>query len=303
MGDILLVIFGLAGLILGGELLVRGAATAARAFGVSPLVIGLTLVGFGTSAPELATSVQAALADAPGIALGNVVGSNIGNILLILGLGALLAPIAVDRAALRGDMIALALATLAATALIATGGVSRGAGAVLLAGLAAYLWRTLATSPKVPGAREGTAFGPLLLALAGLAITIAAARALVLGASSLAAGLGVPEAVIGLTLVAIGTSLPELVTTLIAARKREMDLALGNIVGSNLFNILGILGVTALVAPIPDVAAIRGFDVWVMLAATAVLLVLLVTRPVLARISGALALLAYGAYLAALFSM
>ncbi|MEL6915821.1 MAG: calcium/sodium antiporter [Pseudomonadota bacterium] len=303
MGGILLVIFGLAGLILGGELLVRGAATAARAFGVSPLVIGLTLVGFGTSAPELATSVQAALADAPGIALGNVVGSNIGNILLILGLGVLLAPIAVDRAALCGDMIALALATLAATALIATGGVSRGAGAVLLAGLAAYLWRTLASSPKVPGAREGTALGPLLLALAGLAITIAAARALVLGASSLATGLGVPEAVIGLTLVAIGTSLPELVTTLIAARKREMDLALGNIVGSNLFNILGILGVTALVAPIPDVAAIRGFDVWVMLAATAALLALLVTRPILARVSGALALLAYAAYLAALFSM
>ncbi|WP_137701348.1 calcium/sodium antiporter [Marimonas lutisalis] len=313
MLDIFWVIAGLAGLVTGGDLLVRGAVAVAQAFRISPLVIGLTLVGFGTSTPELVTSLQAALAGSPGIAIGNVVGSNIGNILLILGLAALLRPVAVDPAALRRDGTVMATATLICTIVILQGVLGRVSGAVMLGLLALYLGFTLAmerraASPAValytaeadllPPLVARALLTHLLLALAGLALTILGARFLVSGAVGLAAAAGVSETVIGLTIVAIGTSMPELVTSLIAVRKGQGDVAFGNIVGSNIFNILGILGITALVQPLavpPQVAAV---DVWVMLAATLAMTVFAVTGWRIDRREGLVLVTAYAVYIA-----
>ncbi len=309
--DIVLLLAGLAGLVIGGDMLVRGAVALARGFGVSPLLIGLTLVGFGTSAPELVTSLQAALAGSPGIAVGNIVGSNIGNILLILGLGALIAPIAVAPEVLKRDGTVLALATLACLGAVLTGGVGRLAGGAMLAALAAYLIATVVIEkrrqtaaaalyeheaellPTPPGGfwRAGA------ILLVGLAATILGARFLVTGAISLAESAGIPEEVIGLTIVAIGTSMPELVTSVIAARKGHGDVAFGNVVGSNIFNILGILGATALAMPLSVPASIARFDIWVMLAATLVFLVFARTGWRVGRREGALLMAAYAGYI------
>ena len=309
--DVLLVVVGLVGLLLGGDLLVRGAVALATRLNVSPMVVGLTVVGFGTSAPELVTSVQGALAGSPGIAVGNVVGSNVANVLLIVGTVALLRPIAVSPAALRRDGTALAAASLLCAAIVLHGSSGRLAGAVLVAALAAYLVGTIAlerrartpagalyaeeaataSAPPVPAWRSGLTFA------AGLAITVLGARLLVDGAVSLAAGLGVSEAVIGLTVVAIGTSLPEVATSVIAARKGQSDLALGNVIGSNLFNVLGILGVTSLLVPLEVPAAIAERDLWVMLAATALLVAFAVTGWRIERREGAALLAGYVAYL------
>jgi cation:H+ antiporter len=309
--DILYVVAGFAGLLFGGDLLVRGAVSIARALRVSPLVIGLTLVGFGTSTPELLTSVNAALAGSPGIAVGNVVGSNICNILLILGAAALVAPIAVDRDGLRRDGSMLALATLLCVAAVLYGTIGRVSGTLLVAGLGAYLvvtfWLESRRHPALAELHEAQADlpdpvgrGMLLAGLAfagGLALTLVAARFLVQGAIGLAEAWGMSEAVIGLTIVAVGTSMPELVTSVIAARKGQGDVAFGNIVGSNIFNILGILGVTALVRPMEVPSEIIQLDVWVMLGATALLFVIARLGWIISRRDGALLLGGYGAYL------
>jgi cation:H+ antiporter len=309
--DILLILLGFIGLLFGGNYLVQGAVEIARRFGISPLVIGLTLVGFGTSMPELVTSVQAAFADSPGIALGNVIGSNIANILLILGLAALIRPIATDRAALRRDGGTLALATLCGLAVVLTGSLSRPVGGLLVLALLVYVLVTLAmerrraTPPmELPGgSTERPLWLSLLALLGGLVLTIVAARFLILGAVSLARTFEISEAVIGLTVVAVGTSLPELVTSAIAARKGESDVALGNIIGSNVFNILGILGVTALLSPLTVPAQFSGFDVWVMVGATAALLVFAHSASRISRTEGGLLLAAYVAYTGALVAM
>jgi cation:H+ antiporter len=311
----LMVVAGLAGLVLGGEMLVRGAVSAARRFGVSPMVIGLTLVGFGTSTPELVTSLQAALSGAPGIAVGNVVGSNIGNILLILGLAALLAPMAVDPRALRRDGGVMVAATLLCLGAILLGQVDRLLGAGLVLALVAYLGFTLWSERRSGGtpaapvyAAEAEAVpGPdtslpiaLGLVLAGLVITILGARLLVAGAVVIAREAGLSEAVIGLTIVAIGTSMPELVTAVIAVRKGQGDVAFGNVIGSNIFNILGILGITALVEPLTVPPEIMRLDIWVMCAATLAMLVFARTGWVLSRREGGLFLAAYALYLGVL---
>jgi cation:H+ antiporter len=310
--DILMVIGGFVALMVGGEYLVRGAVAIASRLGMSPMVIGLTLVGFGTSTPELLTSLQAAFAGSPGIAVGNVVGSNIANILLILGVAAAITPIAVNPAAFRRDGAVLIAASLAGLAIVLTGTLGRGAGAVLLAGLVAYVTLTIlferrrhtaaaelyeaeAESVEIPGT------SPLVATLqfvGGLAVTLLGARLLVSGAVGLATDLGVSDAVIGLTVVAIGTSMPELVTSVVAARRGHGDVAFGNILGSNIFNILGILGITALVKPlaVPDVIA--DFDIWVMLAATALLVATSVSGWRITRTEGAILLACYVAYLA-----
>lgn len=288
MTTIALIVIGLAGLILGGELLVRGAVAAANAFRISPMVIGLTLVGFGTSTPELVTSLQAALWGSSGIAIGNVVGSNIGNVLLILGIAALIAPVAVNPAAFRRDGAVMLLATILCLGAVLIGDMSRLAGLLFVCALAVYLAVTLlverrnrtspardvyeAESEAVPG-RDPSLIVSLAFALGGLAITILGARFLVDGAVTAAQTIGLSEAVIGLTIVAVGTSMPELVTSIIAVRKGQGDVALGNILGSNIFNILGILGITALVQPMAVPPEIIRLDIWVM-AAAALLLVL-----------------------------
>ena len=297
----------------GGEALVRGATALASRLGVSPLLIGLTVVGFGTSTPELVTSLQAAFDGAPGIAVGNVVGSNTANILLILGVTALLCPIAVSRGEFRRDGAALAIATAAAAAVCLSGMLARGPGALLLAGLAGYIvfafvqGRRAGAEPAAAGivtqpAEPQALSVPLALLFAGggIALTILGARFLVSAATELATAWGVSEAVIGLTVVAVGTSLPELVTGVVAALKREADIAFGNVVGSNIYNVGGILGATALVRPIPVPDAIAGFDVWIMVAATAALFAVAVTGWRVTRVEGAALLTAYGAYMVAL---
>jgi len=315
MLDIAFIAAGLVFLTFGGDSLVRGAAGAARQLGVSPMVIGLTLVGFGTSTPELVTSLQAAFAGSPGVAVCNVVGSNIANILLILGLAALVFPIACDRRAITWDGGVAAFAAIALTAAAWTAGFDRWVGAVFLALLIAYLAATWlrergggapqeadlhAREAELASAPAGRLWVNLLLAIGGIAITIAGARLLVTGAIGAAGAFGVSETVIGLTIVAIGTSLPELVTSLIAALRRQSDLALGNILGSNIFNVFAILGVTALARPMAAPPDILRVDVWVMLGATALLLLFATTGRRLARWEGAALLALYLAYLAAL---
>ena len=275
---------GLALLVAGGEMLVRGAVAIARRLGVSPLLIGLTLVGFGTSTPELVTSVTAALEDSPGIAVGNIVGSNTANILLILGIAAFIHPIRVEPKGFRRDAAWVMAAALVLLGLVMLGSIGRLAGSILIAALVTYVVHVYRTERSAPAIANKTsqaigeqAAAPArswlagVMCVAGITATILGANLLVEGAITLARRLAISETVIGLTIVAVGTSLPELVTSLVAAWRRQSDIAYGNIVGSNIYNILFILGFTALARPVAISAQIAGLDIWVMLAATALL--------------------------------
>jgi cation:H+ antiporter len=309
---VLMLLAGLVLLVAGGELLVRGAVAVARAIGVSPLMIGLTLVGFGTSTPELVTSVQAALVGSPGVAIGNVVGSNICNILLILGVAALVRPISASPKAFRRDGPVLVGVTLLCVGVLLWGEVGRLFGVVFIAGLIAYILATYlleregadpaaamhAVGAEVVPARAGSLVRAVPMAVAGLVLVVVGAGWLVDAAITLAAALGVSDTLIGLTVVAVGTSLPELTASLIAARRGQSDLAFGNVVGSNIYNILGILGVTALVKPIAVPPEIVAFDVWAMLAATLLLVVVTVTGWRINRFEGGALVACYVGYLA-----
>jgi cation:H+ antiporter len=301
----------------GGEALVRGSVITARRLGVSPLLIGLTLVSFGTSTPELVACIEAALLGAPGIAIGNVVGSNIANVLLILGLGAVIVPLATTKETFRRDAAVLIAASLLLLAAVLSGAISRAAGSLFVLLLALYLAYAYCTERRrhrtaTPVAGDDTEPGAprperplwiaLLLALGGLAAVIVGADLLVEAAIVMARDLGLSEAVIGLTLVALGTSLPELVTSVVAAIRRHADVAFGNIVGSNIFNVFGIAGLTAVVHPIPVPPEIAGFDIWVMLGATLLLVVFAATGWRVNRWEGGVFLLAYLAYLVFLLS-
>lgn len=306
---------GLVLLVVGGDVLVRGAVAVARIAGISPLVIGLTLVGFGTSTPELLASVQAAMIGAPAIAVGNVVGSNIANVMLIMGLAALVSPVAADAPGVRRDMLVMASATVLAVGLLLWGSVSRVVGAGLLAALVAYTVGTIVADRRdtamtrireeethlkeTPEIRLGL-WPALGLTLVGLVGVMLGARFLVNAAVELATRWGVSQSLIGVTVVAIGTSLPELVTSIMAAIKKESDVALGNIVGSNIFNILGILGVTALVTPIavPDEIAVR--DTWVLLVSSLALVGVVVGLRNVPRALGFVFVVGYGVYVAGL---
>lgn len=301
---------GLVLLVVGGDGLVRGAVAVARRLGVSPLLIGLTLVGFGTSTPELVASVQAALAGSPGIAIGNVVGSNTANILLILGIAALIFPLRTSRRTLMRDGAAVLLAALACLGVVLSGSAGRLAGLVLIALLAAYLVYTYRREKLTHDASarmheaEAASIEPmprrlwlaLALTLAGLALTVLGAHLLVDSGIDLARAAGVSETLVGLTIVAIGTSLPELVTSVMAAVRRQSDVAFGNVIGSNIYNIFGILGVTAVVRPIAVPREIASLDIWVMLAATLLLLVFAVSDWRLSRREGGILLAGYLAY-------
>ena len=300
--DYILVLAGLVGLFLGGEALVRGSVGIAKRLGMSALLIGLTVVGFGTSTPELLVSVQAALRGAPDIAIGNIVGSNIANILLIAGLTSLVWPIRVSGGTLKRDLSVMLAATLVLVPIFMTGQISRLAGFLLLAALIGYLaWAYLkpgdADGDDVDGAVPTSIPMSLLWVVGGLVVLILGARFLVTGATNIARDFGLSEAFIGLTIVAVGTSLPELATSIIAAFRRQSEIAIGNIVGSNIFNVLGILGVTAIIAPIPVQPRFLTFDLPVMIAASVLMAVLLLTRPVIGRLLGVLLLVAYVAYI------
>jgi cation:H+ antiporter len=268
----LMFLLGLVGLVLGGELLVRGASAIARAFHLSPLLIGLTIVGFGTSAPELIVAVQAALAGQPGIAIGSVLGSNISNILLILGISALIAPLIIPGRKLWRDLGFMLLATAAIWLMLRDGQITRLDGLLLLAGLAAFLVTAFIAGSGHPPEGGHESFGPnwrpWVMTGAGFVLLLVGARLLVDSATTIARDFGISEAVIGLTIVAVGTSLPEMATSVIAAFRKHTEISVGNVVGSNIFNIFGILGLTALLKPIPAEARFATFDMpWVAASA------------------------------------
>lgn len=255
---------GLALLAVGGEFVVRGAVGVARKFGVSELMIGLTLVGFGTSSPELAASISAALAGSPGIAIGNVVGSNISNVLLIFAIVAIIKPIPVDAKALQRDGWVMLAATAAFIAVcVVFDEISRFTAIAFIAALLAYvIFAYMMERRGTPAANmheaeklmHEPAPSPLwqsaAFAIAGLVMLVFGADLLVGSAQSVARAAGISETVIGLTIVALGTSLPELVASTAAALKGRSDVAFGGIIGSNIYNILGIIGITALIQPI-----------------------------------------------------
>ncbi|MFD0860034.1 calcium/sodium antiporter [Roseovarius aquimarinus] len=302
--DYLYVALGLLGLFLGGDALVRGSVGLARRMAISPLVIGLTVVGFGTSTPELLVSVDAALRGVPDVALGNVVGSNIANVLLIVGATALIWPIAVAGATLRRDTAVMVAAALALVPIFALGEVGRLAGACLFAALVGYLvWAYLQPGDAAPDeadlAPPMAAPRALLWLGGGLAVLMLGARFLVTGAVAIAEDFGLSEAFIGLTIVAVGTSLPELATSVVAAVRRQSAIAIGNVIGSNIFNVLGILGVTAVIAPIPVAPRFLGFDLPVMIGVSLLLTALLLLRASVGRIMGAAMLGGYAAYIIA----
>ncbi len=311
MISVLLVLAGLVLLSFGGDGLVRGAVGIATKFKLSPMFVGLVLVGFGTSMPELATSLQAQFAGSPDVAIGNVVGSNTANILLIMGIGAVIRPILAVREALLRDGLALAIISAAAVFLLFQSPVGRVWGAVMIALLLAYIGLSYVMDRRrgdkaaalheaeavSAGAPERLWLSALFFA-GGLAGVLIGARFLVTGAIDIATQLAIPEAIIGLTIVAVGTSLPELAATVAAAIRRQGDVALGNVIGSNIFNAAGILGAAALVAPLETPARILGEDVWVMLAATAILLVFAFTGQRVDRREGALLLALYAGYIA-----
>ncbi len=306
---------GLAVLLVGGEFLVRGAIAIAARLGVSPLVIGLTVVAFGTSAPELVVSLTAALEGNPDISVGNVVGSNIANILLILGVSACIRPLISTVHSLLRDGGFLIVTTLLFTATLLGGTVVRWEGTGLFALLVAYLAYTYVMERRAAdgadavqiAAREAEAERhvrlpvAILLVVAGGAGLALGSDLLVEGAVSIAVSLGVSEAVVGLSLVALGTSLPELATAVISAMKRQPDVVYGNVVGSNIFNSLGVIGATGMVTPLPVATTILSHDIWFMLAATVILVPFLLTRWRLTRREGALFVLLYCGYIAFLY--
>ena len=290
---------GLVLLFVGGEFLVRGAVGLAHRFRIPPMVIGLTIVGFGTSMPELLVALQAALGGAPDVAVGNVVGSNIANVLLILGVSAAIVPVPVPFASVRAELAVMIAASIALWLMMLGGMISHLEGTLLLVALVVYLWRSLAGGAHPPEETAHEVSGPWLAALAiigGLASLMLGARFLVDSASEMARAVGVSEAVIGLTIVAIGTSLPELATSLVAALRGNGAIALGNVLGSNIFNILGILGVTAAIHPVPVDRRFPAFDMPFALFAALALVALSYLHDRVSRGAGAAFLAAYLGY-------
>ncbi|MDM7955819.1 calcium/sodium antiporter [Blastomonas sp.] len=311
---------GLILLVAGGDLLVRGAVRIAERLKLSPMLIGLTVVGMGTSMPELAASLQASLAGSPGIAIGNIVGSNLANTLLILGAAALVAPIAVERPTLwrDGGVGVVAVVLLLAAGL--TVGLSRPVGIAFLVAMIAYIYNAYRQERQETGhgaaydravAMEGVdpgmiphskPTGSLAVAIAlfavGLALIVGGGMVLVDAAITIAEVLGVSDAVIGLTIVAVGTSFPELVTSAVAAYRRQGDIALGNVLGSNIYNILFIGGITGAVSPTEIPASILAFDLWLLIAASLLMMIFALSGGRLSRREGFALVASYGAYTA-----
>ncbi len=310
--DLARVLVGVLLLVLGAEWLVTGAARLARDMGVSPFVVGLTVVAFGTSAPELAASVRATLAGEGELAVGNVIGSNIANICLILGLTAIMRPVPVQSGVVRRDVPIVIGVTIGAILVFMDGVVGRIEAAVLAVGIVAFTvflvvaGRREVIEQALDEPEQVIRVGParvwtIVRTLVGMIALVLGADLLVEGASALAAALGVPSVIIGLSLVAFGTSVPELATSLAAALKRESDIAVGNILGSNVFNILCVLGISGLVRPldVPDLAMQR--DVWVMLVVALACLPILGTARRISRIEGSLLFTTYIAYIVVIY--
>ncbi|SOB94728.1 calcium/sodium antiporter [Rhodobacter maris] len=303
--DVIKIALGLGLLLVAGDVLVKGAVALALRLGIPSLIVGLTVVAFGTSAPELLVSVNAALAGQPGIALGNVVGSNIVNSLMIIGLPALISVIHASQIDTRRSYAMMLAASVLVIGLASMGTIGRWQGLVLLGAMVLILADNLRSARAHRNAREeeedlGDAHMPwakicafILMGLVGLAL---GADLLVDGAVAVARLAGLSETVIGLTLVAIGTSLPELVTSVMAALRKQADVALGNVIGSNIFNIAAILGTTAIIAPMPVPAEMLRFDLWVMVAAALTLAPFVFLRRDIGRVSGMVLMAGYLVY-------
>lgn len=298
---------GLTGLFVGGEFLVRGAASLGRHFGLSPLVSGLTIVAFGTSSPELAVSLQAALDGVVGLAVGNVVGSNICNIALVLGLTAIIRPLAIEATLIRRDVPIMIACSMILVLLLLDDRISRIEGTGLVTGMLAYLAFTVRLArhasrrverefaAAIPAAPQSLFVSGALLVF-GLAVLILSSDVFVRGAATLATLAGVPPSVIGLSIVAIGTSMPEIATSVVAAIRGHGDMAVGNVIGSNIFNVVAILGVTSIVQPVAR-GAVSVVDLGAMLAFSVLLLPLMFTAKRINRWEGAILLAMYVAYM------
>ena len=302
------VVLGLVTLLLAGDFLVRAAVNLALRLGISALVVSLTVVAFGTSAPELLIVLSAMADDAPGLAMGNIVGSNTANILLVLGLPALAAGLYTTGFDTKKAFISMIFATVLFITLAFMGPFSWWHGGLMLAVLAAILLDQAWTARRVSRVAVATedlngvdtsipGWKITLYLLFGLVGLPLGAKVLVVNAEIIAREFGVPETAIGLTLIAVGTSLPELATTTVAAIRRQADVALGNVIGSNMFNLLAIIGIAALVGPIPVADEFLRFDLWVMLAASFLLIPFVFFGRNITRIWGVALTLLYMAYL------
>jgi len=308
---------GLATLVVGADALVRGASKLALSLGLSSLVVGLTVVAFGTSAPELAVSVGAVLDGRTDIAIGNVVGSNILNVLLILGVSALIVPLLVHAQVIRQEVPIMIGVTVLLCVLILDGQLSMFEGALLFGLLLVYTTFVIVQSrretgearaefddgvqPATPGAWDSHPGVQILLIVVGLVLLVLGAKGIVTAAVAFAQAIGVSELIIGLTIVAIGTSLPEIAASIVAAIKGERDIAVGNIVGSNVFNILSVLGLSALIsgsAGLVIAEAVLNFDMWVMLAVAVACLPVFFSGREIARWEGGVFVAYYIAYVA-----
>jgi len=302
---IILFLSGLAALLGGAKLLVLGASGLAKTFGISSLVIGLTIVAFGTSAPEIAVSIVGAWKGEGGLVVGNIVGSNIFNVLLVLGVCATITPLVVKRQLIHWDVPIMIAATLLFWLLAANGTIGHVGGAILFAGIVVYLIFAFVMVKKEPQCEEES--HPIWLQLvwivSGLILLSIGSKFLVTNATKIALYLGISELFIGLTFVAIGTSLPELATTLVALRKGENDLAVGTIIGSNLFNILAVMGIASLISPtaIEIPAKALSFDIPVMIGVAIATLPIFLTGHLISRWEGLLFLFYYFLYMAFLF--
>lgn len=312
MMDVVYVSLGLVILLLAGDSLVKGAVNLSLRIGIPALIVSLTVVAFGTSAPELLISVQAVMQDLPGLAIGNAVGSNTANILMVLGVPALIASMRTSQCDTRHSYIQMIAASVLFIALAMTGVLTWWSGLILLGGLAAMLGHALKTAmchrrdvasacsgddKEVEGADPSLGWPKILMFLAlGLVGLPLGSKMLIEGAVGIATRYGLPEEVIGLTLVAVGTSLPELATTVMAAIRRQADVALGNVIGSNMFNLLAIMGIAALVGDIP-VAPHMIFDLFVMLGASLLLMPFVFMAKDITRVWGVALSALYVAYI------
>ena len=304
-----LIVGGLLALVVGAEVLVRGGSGLAAWLGIRPMVVGLTVVSLGTSVPELAVGIDAAVTGSPGLAVGNIVGTNLVNVLLILGLSALLIPVVFQHQTLVFDLPAMTVAALALLLLSLDGTLTRVDGLLLLAGAVAYTWallrlsrRDAAEEPATAGVDDKPPPRPLRHAIAllvGMGVIVLGADLLVEGAVSGAEQLGISEAVIGLTVVAIGTSAPELVTTLLSTYRGDREIAIGNLLGSSIYNIVFVLGLTVLVAPrgVPVPDEVLTADLLLMTAVAVVCVPVFVSGARINRVEGGLFVGAYVAYL------
>ncbi|WP_236621658.1 sodium:calcium antiporter [Asticcacaulis benevestitus] len=299
------VVCGLVGLFLGGEGLIRGAVSIAERLNIPKLIVGLTIVGFGTSMPELLVCLQAVNRGAPDVALGNIIGSNTANILLIGGVGALIMPMSTQAKGLRRDVIVMLMAGVALLWFAFKGVITQQQGLVMAGLILVYLLLVLVLERKktIPvemediGAKHLSLPWAVTFVAGGLALLIFGADYLVKGSTAIASSMGVSEAVIGLTLVAVGTSLPEFTVSAMSAIKGQNEVSLGNIIGSNIFNILAILGITAGVYSLPVSAQFLSLDLPLMLGATLWLCVMVFAFKRIGRLSGLICLLLYAVYL------